>query len=140
MYLWIKTLHVIAVISWMAGLLYLPRLFVYHAENAGDARQCATFKVMERRLYRYIMTPAMTVAWLTGSFLAFDSGAFSAGWFHAKALLVVAMTGAHIHDGTLVARFARDANTHNARFYRFINEIPTILMIAIVALVIVRPF
>ncbi len=140
MYLWIKALHVIAVMSWMAGLLYLPRLFVYHAENADELRQCATFKVMERRLYRYIMSPAMTVSWLTGLFLAVDSGAFSAGWFHAKALLVLAMTGAHVYDGMLVARFAHDANTHSPRFYRIINEGPTLLMIAIVALVIVKPF
>jgi putative membrane protein len=140
MYLWIKALHVIAVMSWMAGLLYLPRLFVYHAENVADLHQCATFKVMERRLYRYIMTPAMTISWLTGMFLAVDSGFFSAGWFHAKSLLVLAMTAAHVHDGLLLTRFARDANTHSPRFYRIINEVPTLLMIGIVALVIVKPF
>jgi putative membrane protein len=139
MYLWIKVLHVIAIISWMAGLLYLPRLFVYHAETP-PGPQSETFKVMERRLYRFIMTPAMTIAWITGVFLAFDSGAFHQGWFHVKGLLVLAMSGAHIFDGFLQRRFARDANIHSARFYRFLNELPTLLMIGIVILVIVKPF
>ncbi len=138
MYLWIKALHVIAIISWMAGLLYLPRLFVYHAE-AGPGPRSEIFKVMERRLYRYIMTPAMTVAWLTGLFLAYDSGAFSAGWFHLKGLGVLLMSGAHGYDGFLLRRFARDANQHSPRFYRILNEAPTLLMIGIVILVIVKP-
>jgi putative membrane protein len=140
MYLWIKALHVIAIVSWMAGLLYLPRLFVYHAEYGPATPQSATFKIMERRLYRYIMNPAMTVAWLTGLYLAWDSGAFSAGWFHAKALLVMAMTVAHVHDGFLLRNFAEDANRHGSRFYRVINEAPTLLMIGIVIMVIVKPF
>jgi len=139
MYLWIKALHVIAIISWMAGLLYLPRLFVYHA-GAGSGPQSETFKTMERRLYRYIMSPAMVVAWLTGLFLAVDGGALSAGWFHVKAVLVLAMTAAHLHDGVLLRLFARDANKHPVRYYRFINEVPTLLMIGIVVLVIVKPF
>jgi putative membrane protein len=139
MYLWIKALHVIAIISWMAGLLYLPRLFVYHAEE-GPGPRSEIFKVMERRLYRYIMTPAMIAAWLTGLFLAFDSGAFSAGWFHLKGLLVLLMSGAHGYDGFLLRRFAHDANQHAARFYRILNEAPTLLMIGIVILVIVKPF
>jgi putative membrane protein len=139
MYLWIKALHVVAVISWMAGLLYLPRLFVYHADAApGPLTQ--TFKVMERRLYRYIMTPAMSVAWLTGAFLAFESGALAAPWFHAKGGLAVLMTAAHFYDGVLLRRFANDANRHSSRYYRILNEIPTLLMIAIVVLVIVKPF
>lgn len=139
MYLWIKALHVIAIISWMAGLLYLPRLFVYHAD-AGPGPQSATFKIMERRLYRYIMTPAMTVAWLTGLFLAVDGGALQSGWFHVKAALVVLMSAAHIHDGMLMRRFAADENRHAARYYRIVNEIPTLLMIGIVVMVIVKPF
>ena len=139
MYLWFKALHVIAIISWMAGLLYLPRLFVYHADT-GPGAQAETFKIMERRLYRYIMTPAMTVAWLTGLFLAVDSGAVSAPWFHAKGFLVILMSAAHVHDGLLLRRFAVDANTHSSRYYRIINEIPTLLMIGIVILVIVKPF
>jgi putative membrane protein len=140
MYLWIKALHVIAIISWMAGLLYLPRLFVYHAECGPASPQSATFKIMERRLYRYIMKPAMTVSWLTGLFLAWDSGFFSAPWFHVKALLALAMTAAHVHDGMLLRDFADDRNLHGARFYRIINEVPTVFMIGIVILVIVKPF
>ncbi|MCC3245732.1 protoporphyrinogen oxidase HemJ [Methylocystis sp. WRRC1] len=139
MYLWIKALHVVAIISWMAGLLYLPRLFVYHAETA-PGPQSETFKIMERRLYRYIMTPAMTVAWLTGLYLAVEGGALSSGWFHVKATLVVLMTAAHVHDGVLQRRFAADANRHSSRYYRVLNEIPTLLMIGIVVLVIVKPF
>lgn len=139
MYLWIKALHVIAIISWMAGLLYLPRLFVYHAE-AGPGPQSEIFKVMERRLYQYIMTPAMIVAWLTGLYLAFDSGAFTAGWFHLKSLLVLGMSGTHGYDGFLLRRFANETNHHTARFYRILNEAPTLLMIGIVLLVIVKPF
>lgn len=140
MYLWIKALHVIAIVSWMAGLLYLPRLFVYHAECGPTSPQSATFKIMERRLYRYIMRPAMTVSWLTGLFLAWDSGAFAAGWFHGKGALVLAMTAVHVHDGFLLRAFADDNNTHGARYYRVINEVPTLLMIGIVILVIVKPF
>jgi protoporphyrinogen IX oxidase len=139
MYLWIKALHVVAIISWMAGLLYLPRLFVYHAET-GPGPLWQTFKVMERRLYRYIMTPAMSVAWLTGLFLAFDSDAVHQPWFHVKAALVLLLTGAHLHDGILLRRFAIDANTHPSRYFRIINEIPTLLMIGIVVMVIVKPF
>ncbi|RTL83393.1 MAG: protoporphyrinogen oxidase HemJ [Hyphomicrobiales bacterium] len=139
MYLWIKALHVVAIISWMAGLLYLPRLFVYHAET-GPGPQSETFKIMERRLYRYIMTPAMVVAWLTGLYMAADSGAFAQGWFHAKAALVLPLTAAHFYDRALLARFAADANPHSPRFFRIINEVPTVLMIGIVVMVIVKPF
>lgn len=139
MYIWIKALHVIAIISWMAGLLYLPRLFVYHADT-GPGPQSQTFKIMERRLYRYIMSPAMMVAWLTGLFLAVDSGAFQQPWFHVKATLALLMTGAHVHDGILLRQFAADANTHRSRYFRIINEIPTLLMIGIVVMVIVKPF
>ncbi len=139
MYVWIKALHVIAIIAWMAGLLYLPRLFVYHA-GAGEGTLAETFKIMERRLYRYIMTPAMLVAWITGIYLAVTSGALSAGWFHAKAALVVLLTAAHIHDGALMRRFAEDANVHSPRYYRIFNELPTLLMIGVVILVIVKPF
>lgn len=139
MYLWIKALHVVAIISWMAGLLYLPRLFVYHAD-VGPGAQSETFKIMERRLYRYIMTPAMVVAWATGLYLAADAGWFAAPWFHVKATLVLLLTAAHVHDGRLLARFAADANAHPARYFRIINEVPTLLMIGIVIMVIVKPF
>ncbi len=139
MYLWIKALHVIAIIAWMAGLLYLPRLFVYHAD-AAPGRQSETFKIMERKLYRVIMTPAMIVAWLTGLFMAVDSGAFHYPWFHVKAALVVLMTATHIYDGVFLDRFARDANAHPARYFRIVNELPTLLMFGIVVMVIVKPF
>jgi putative membrane protein len=139
MYLWIKALHVVAIISWMAGLLYLPRLFVYHAE-AGSGSQSKVFKTMERRLYRYIMTPAMIVAWLTGLYLALESEALRQSWFHVKATLVVLLTASHIHDGALLARFEADANIHSPKYFRILNEIPTLLMIGIVVMVIVKPF
>jgi putative membrane protein len=139
MYLWIKALHVVGIIAWMAGLLYLPRLFVYHA-GAADCALSNTFKIMERRLYRYIMTPAMLVAWATGLYLAVESGALTSGWFHAKATLVVLLTAAHLHDGALMRRFAQDANVHSPRYYRILNELPTLLMVGVVILVIVRPF
>ena len=136
----IKALHIVFMVTWFAGLFYLPRLFVYHAECGPASPQSATFKIMERRLYRYIMSPAMTVAWLTGLFLAVDSGAFQQPWFHVKGLLVLLMTAAHVHDGLLLRRFAVDANTHPSRYFRIINEIPTLLMIGIVVMVIVKPF
>jgi putative membrane protein len=139
MYLWIKALHVIAIISWMAGLLYLPRLFVYHAD-AAPGPQSETFKIMERRLYRFIMTPAMVVAWLTGLFMAVDGGALQQPWFHVKAALVVLLTATHVHDGALLRGFAEDANAHPSRYFRMINELPTLLMIGIVIMVIVKPF
>ena len=138
--LWIKALHVIADIAWMAGMLYLPRLFVYHADAVAGSRQSETFKVMERRLLRFIMTPAMIVAWGTGLLLAYDAGFFRDGWFQGKLLLVIGMSGLHEYFALTVKRFGRDENQATARFYRIINEAPTLLMIMIVILVIVRPF
>lgn len=140
MYEWLKAFHVIAVIAWMAGMLYLPRLFVYHCDAEPGSRQSETFKVMERRLLKAIINPAMTVAWLLGAWLAYDSGYYLSGWFHAKLALTLVMSGLH---GWLVGRlrdFAADRNRYSARFYRIINEVPTALMIAIVILVIVKPF
>jgi len=139
MYLWIKALHVIAVISWMAGLLYLPRLFVYHAD-AAPGPQSETFKTMERKLIKIIMIPAMVLAWVTGLYMAMSAGWFHAGWFHGKLLLVVLLTGAHFWLGFIARDFAADANRRPARFFRLINEIPTVLMIGIVVLVIIKPF
>jgi len=139
MYIWIKTLHVIAVISWMAGLLYLPRLFVYHA-GVGPGPQSELFKMMERKLLRFIMIPAMLVSWATGLFIAVEGEYFHAGWFHAKMLAVVLMTAVHFYDGLLQKAFAEDRNTRSAKFFRFYNEAPTLLMIGIVILVIVKPF
>lgn len=138
--LWIKVLHVVAIISWMAGLLYLPRLFVYHAGVAIDSEPARLFIVMEYRLFRYIMTPAMIVAWLTGLWLAWSGFGFRGGWMHAKLLLIVVLSAHHGFQGRWRRAFAEGRNIHPARFFRFQNEIPTLLMIAIVALVIVKPF
>lgn len=140
MYLWFKALHLIAVISWMAGMLYLPRLFVYHAAVEPGSPQSETFKVMERRLYKFIMSPAMMVAWLVGIVLAFQGQWFTAGWFHAKLVLVLAMTLVHGLFGHWTTEFGRDRNRHSQKFYRIANEIPTVLLIAIVVLVVVKPF
>ena len=139
MHLWIKALHVIAIISWMAGLLYLPRLFVYHA-GVGPGPQSEVFKTMERRLLRFIMIPAMLVSWASGLWLAFDGGFFREGWFHGKLLAVVLLTTVHFYDGFLQKAFAEDRNNHSSKFFRFYNEFPTLLMIAAVILVIVKPF
>ena len=141
-YPWIKSLHVIAVISWMAGMLYLPRLFVYHADAEIGSVQSETFKVMERRLFRAIMTPAMAATWLFGLLLLAVPGIadFSDVWIYAKLLLVVAMSAAHDRMGRWRREFADDANQRPARYYRIVNEIPTLLMIGIVVLVIVKPF
>lgn len=140
LYLWLKALHVIAIIAWMAGMLYLPRLFVYHCEAEPGTRQSETFKVMERRLLRAIINPAMVVAWVVGLWLAWDGGFFRDGWLHAKLALVLAMSAMHGMLSRWVADFAADRNRHSQKFYRIINEVPTVLMIGIVVLVIVKPF
>jgi putative membrane protein len=137
MYEWIKTLHIIAVIAWMAGMLYLPRLFVYHCEAEIGSKQSETFKLMERRLLKAIMNPAMAVTWLAGLYLAFAGHWFSAGWLHGKLLLVIAMSGLHGFFARCIKDFAAD---RNQKFYRIINEVPTVLMIGIVILVVVKPF
>ena len=142
-YLFVKSLHVIAIIAWMAGLLYLPRLFVYHVDAAPGSEMSETFKVMEQRLLRIIMNPAMLASWVLGLWLAFGLGAVDMGadfWFHAKLTLVVVMTVFHMALAKWRKEFAADQNTRSARFYRFMNEVPTVLMIAIVLLVIVKPF
>jgi putative membrane protein len=140
LYLWIKAVHVIAVISWMAGMLYLPRLFVYHADAERGSVQSETFKVMERRLYRAIINPAMIVTWAAGLWLAWKGFGFSGGWLHAKIALVVLMSGVHGYLGGAVRRFDEDRNEKPARHWRIVNEVPTVLMIGIVVLVIVKPF
>lgn len=140
LYLWLKSLHVIAIIAWMAGMLYLPRLFVYHADVPVGSPQSETFKVMERRLLKGIINPAMIVAWILGLWLAYELDAFRDGWFHAKLTLVLLMSGVHGYLSRCVKVFARDENTRPARFYRILNEVPTLLMIGIVILVIVKPF
>ena len=140
LYLWIKALHVMAVIAWMAALLYMPRLFVYHAMAPKGSAQSETFKVMERRLLKAIINPAMIAAWILGLWLAYELDAFRDGWFHAKLTLVLLMSGVHGYLSRCVKVFARDENTRPARFYRILNEVPTLLMIGIVILVIVKPF
>jgi putative membrane protein len=140
LYLWLKALHVVAVIAWMAGMLYLPRLFVYHCDAPKGSIQSETFKIMERRLLKAIINPAMIATWVLGLVLVWQGGWWTAGWLHGKLLLAVALSGLH---GVYVRRLkelAEDRNTRPARYYRILNEIPTVLMIAIVVLVIVKPF
>ena len=142
LYPWIKAFHVVAVIAWMAGMLYLPRLFVYHASlppGSGSAAQAATFKVMERRLLKAIMNPAMVVTWVLGLTLAWTSGAYVTGWLQAKFALVLAMSAIHGWLARMVKDFAADRNSRGHRFYRVLNEVPTLLMIVIVVLVVVKP-
>jgi putative membrane protein len=140
MYLWIKAFHVIAVIAWMAGMLYLPRLFVYHCDAAKGSVQSETFKVMERRLLKAIINPAMIVAWVLGLYLAWDGGWFRSGWLHGKLALVLGLSAVHGLYARWVRDFAADRNTRPARFYRVWNEVPTLLLVGIVILVIVKPF
>jgi protoporphyrinogen IX oxidase len=141
MYPWLKALHVIAVISWMAGMLYLPRLMVYHCKAEPGSVQSETFKVMERRLLKAIMTPAMAATWTLGLVLAFGYVGFSGNyWLHAKLALVLAMSAAHGQMVVWVKDFAADRNTRSERFFRIANEVPTLLMIAIVILAVVKPF
>ena len=139
-YPWVKSLHVIAIIAWMAGLLYLPRLFIYHCEAPEGSQQSETFKVMERRLLRIIMDPAMVLAWVLGLWLAWAGGYFSAHWFHGKLFAVVLMTGVHAYFTASVRRFGAGQNDKPARHWRMWNEVPTVLMVVIVILVIVKPF
>lgn len=138
-YLWLKALHLISVIAWMAGLLYLPRLFVYHCEAPAGSALSETFKVMERRLLRAIMNPAMIAAWVFGSLLLWIQD-WRAPWLHGKLTLVVAMTVMHHLFALWRKDFAADRNARSQRFYRFMNEVPTLAMIGIVILVIVKPF
>ena len=138
--LWLKSFHIIAVIAWMASLLYLPRLFVYHAGTPAGSETAQTFKLMERRLLKLIANPASIAVWVFGLWLAYEMGAWRDGWLHAKFALVVLMTGFHHFCMAAVKRFAEDRNTRSVRFWRIANEVPTILLIAIVILVVVKPF
>jgi putative membrane protein len=140
LYLWLKAAHVFAAIAWMAGMLYLPRLFVYHCEAEPGSKQSETFKVMERRLLTVIINPSMVATWVLGLWLAWDSAAYTAAWFYAKVVLVLAMSGLHGLLSRCTRDFTADRNRHGQRFYRIINEIPAILLIGIVILVIVKPF
>jgi putative membrane protein len=140
LYPWLKALHVIALIAWMAGMLYLPRLFVYHCEAERGSKQSETFKVMEQRLLRIIINPAMIATWVVGLWLAYESGFYAAHWLQAKLVLVLGMSALHGFFSRWVRDFAEDRNSRPARFYRAVNEAPTILMIGIVILAIVKPF
>ena len=139
MFEWVLVLHIISVISWMAGLLYLPRLFIYHVEAKRGSELSETFKIMERRLLRAIMTPAMIASWVFGLWLAYITEAFSEGWFHGKLLLVILMSVAHMAMARWRKDFEQDNNLRSAKYFRIANEVPTLLMIAIVVLVVVKP-
>jgi putative membrane protein len=140
LYPWLKAFHIIAVIAWMAGMLYLPRLFVYHCEAEPGSRQSETFKVMEWRLLTVIMNPAMVATWALGLWLAWDGGWHQAHWLQAKLVLVILLSGLHGLFVRWVRDFAHDRNRCPAKFYRIINEVPTVLMIGIVLLAVLKPF
>ena len=137
--LWIKVLHIVAVISWMEGMLYLPRLFVYHAEATPKSPVSEQFKIMERRLLKGIVNPAMIAVWITGPLLAWREGYFLSPWLHAKLALVLLLTGLHGFFSAQVRAFAEDRNLRSPRFYRLINEAPTVIMILVVFLVVMKP-
>lgn len=140
-YLWIKALHIIAMVSWMAAMLYLPRLFVYHTEVAAGSAQSETFKIMEKRLLRYIATPAMIATWFFAILMIIaNPDLFSQGWLHLKLLLVIGLSAFHGMCAGWTKKFARDANTKSHKFYRIANEVPTVLLVFIVILAIVKPF
>ncbi len=139
-YLWLKAVHVLSIISWMVGMLYLPRLFVYHADAGPGSPQAATFAVMERRLLRGIMLPAIIVVWITGVWLAIQGGWLKAGWLHGKLLLIVLMSGLHGYLSAERKRLAAGTSRRSSRDFRILNEVPTVLLIGIVVLVIVKPF
>jgi len=141
LYSWVQALHIVAIIAWMAGLFYLPRLYVYHAMVAADSETAATFKVMERKLLRVIMNPAMIVSLGSGIWLlVLQPYWLQEGWLHGKLLLVVLLTGLHGALAYWRRVFAEDRNVRSHRFYRWINEVPTVLLIGIVILVVVKPF
>lgn len=140
LYPWLKALHVIAIIAWMAGMLYLPRLFVYHCDAEPGSRQSETFKLMERRLLTVIINPAMVLSWALGLWLAWAGGLYVSGWLQAKVVLVLMLSALHGLFVRWVRDFANDANRHSPKFYRIVNEVPTILMIGIVILAVVKPF
>ena len=140
-YLLFKSLHLIVVISWMAGLLYLPRIFVYHTENNSEEKVSEIFKTMEKKLYFYIMTPAMTLSWIFGLLLIHSIGFQQLGqkWMLLKLLFVVILTFYHFYLGKLLSQFKANNNKHSHKFYRYINEIPTVLLILIIFVVIFKP-
>ena len=140
-YLVLKSLHLIAVISWMAGLLYLPRIFVYHVENYEKKEITDVFEVMEKRLYNFIMRPAMLLSWLFGIILVYLNGldVLNNLWMQIKLILVIILSGYHEYLGKCLISLKNNTNTKTARFYRYINEVPTILLILIIFIVIIKP-
>ncbi|WP_088348406.1 MULTISPECIES: protoporphyrinogen oxidase HemJ [Rhodomicrobium] len=143
LYLYVKAFHVIAMVAWMAGMFYLPRLYVYHVGAPAGSQLSETLKVMENKLLRVIINPAMIATWLLGLALIFGFDVIdlrTSGWLHAKLFLVVLLTVFHIMLARWRKDFAADRNTHSERFYRIANEIPTVLLILIVILVVVKPF
>jgi putative membrane protein len=139
-YNWLKAIHVIAIIAWMAGMLYLPRLFVYHCAASARSELSETFKLMERRLLKVIINPSMILSWTLGVWLGVAGGWFSSGWLSLKLVLVLALSALHGFYVRWVRDFARDQNRHSGKFYRIINEVPTVLLIGIVILAVVKPF
>jgi protoporphyrinogen IX oxidase len=140
MYDWLKAVHVIAIIAWMAGMLYLPRLFVYHCGTPAGSELSETFKLMERRLLKIIINPSMILSWILGVWLGVAGAWFSSGWLSVKLVLVLALSALHGFYVRWVRDFARNQNRHSARFYRIVNEVPTVLLIGIVILAVVKPF
>jgi protoporphyrinogen IX oxidase len=140
LYLWLKALHIISVIAWMAGMLYLPRLFVYHCDAEPGSKQSETFKVMERRLLKVIINPAMTLTWIFGVWLAIETGFYKAHWLQAKFFLVILLSALHGQMVRWFRDFQDDRNTRPAKFYRIMNEVPAVLMVLIVLLVVLKPF
>mgnify|MGYP001207649357 FL=1 len=140
-YLLFKSLHLISVISWMAGLLYLPRIFVYHSQNSSKPIITEVFKVMEKKLFFYIMTPAMILSWLFGLLLIHEIGFQQLGqkWMILKLILVIILTIYHFYLGLILSKFKQDLNKHSHKYYRLINEIPTLLLIFIIFVVIFKP-
>tara|TARA_B100000401_G_C52812002_1_gene724380 strand:+ start:914 stop:1348 length:435 start_codon:yes stop_codon:yes gene_type:complete len=140
-YLTFKALHIVAVISWMAGLLYLPRIFVYHSETSKNEEQSLTFKTMEKKLYNYIMMPAMILSWLFGLLMIHSLGfnIFSELWMQIKGILILILTHYHFYLGKCVRQFAINQNQKSSKFYRIINEVPTVLLIIIVFMVVFKP-
>jgi putative membrane protein len=140
-YLWIKALHIISMVAWMAGMFYLPRLFVYHAAQQNGSDAAEMLKIMERKLLRVIINPAMILTWIFGIWLvALNPDLLHQHWLHGKFALVLLMSGLHGYLARLRKKFAIDANPHSGKFYRYINEIPTLLLVGIVLLVVLKPF
>lgn len=137
---WLKVLHIVSVISWMVGLLYLPRLMVYHSDANVGGEASETFKIMERRLLKGIMTPAMIASWVFGLWLAWHNNLWLEGWFAVKLLLVILLTAQHGFCAVWVREFASDQRKRKSKFFRLVNEVPTVIMILVVILVQIQPF